>query len=331
MNRRRGLLAALLVAVITWGALHSVNTDTPDAQPRKAVSPGGSSVQATAPTARADPDDVVAAPGTRAQLASALPATAAAATSSASPTNARSRAEVVRAAQARLDDLFGCQAALAPRSPATRLTEWSRSLPDAAISGAADAYTAALDWAMRDCQPALATLSSDGPWDDDTAWLLAAGYPADDPLVQLLRARSAGPDGKVDINRVRAALYPALARALEMPNIWDFAVIAGDNNRIGAGAQLGPFMAGSDEVTASVWMLAACDLGADCGPQSAAVRSLCLTELLCGYPSMDAAMIDAYWPQGSIEALSRTRRDLVARLRRDGGVGIFEPVRPGGG
>lgn len=330
MKRRQGLLAMLLIAVITGLALQSVHTDAPDGQPGKAASSTGNTAEAKAQDS-AKADDVVAATGTRAPLSSTLPETAAAAIANASPANARSRAEIVRAAHARLDDLLGCQAALAPHSPATRLTEWSRSLPDAAISGAADAYTAALDWAVRDCQPALATLSSDGPWDDDTAWLLAAGYPADDPLVQLLQARSPGPNGKVDINRVRAALYPALARALEMPNIWDFMTIADDNNRIGSGAQLGPFMAGSEEVTASVWMLAACDLGADCGPQSAAMRNLCLAELLCGYPSMDAAMIDAYWPQGSIEALSQMRRDLVTRLRRDGGVGIFEPVRPGGG
>jgi hypothetical protein len=74
-----------------------------------------------------------------------------------------------------------------------------------------------------------------------------------------------------------------------------------------------------------VWALAACDLGADCGPRSPVLRQLCLQSLLCGYPDLESAVIDGVWPQGMSAALQEERRRLVERLRH-GGVGAFDPL-----
>jgi hypothetical protein len=75
-----------------------------------------------------------------------------------------------------------------------------------------------------------------------------------------------------------------------------------------------------------VWALAACDLGADCGPRSPVLRQLCLQSLLCGYPNLESAVIDGVWPQGMSDALLEERRRLVQRLRAGGGVGVFDPL-----
>jgi hypothetical protein len=329
MNARTGwLLAALMAAVIGLGLRRLADTGASDAANRVAPSDAVAASSDGAHRMAAEHAQVVTAQADR-RMAAAPALTGERARAAGTRSSDDARIEQRRAARERLDQMLGCQATRALPTDADRLSDWARSLPDEAVASAGPAYEDALAWARQACDVTHASMQQ--AWDDDTTLLLGAGFGPDDPLARLQRASSVADGAKVDLVELRAALYQVLADAVAAPNVTQFLAIAGAGSAGGSNRQLGPFLNSSREIPASVWTLAACDLGADCGPQSAAMRVLCLSELLCGYPSMEAAMIDGYWPQGSIESLSRMRRDLVARLRENGGVGIFEPPAPGDG
>jgi hypothetical protein len=329
MNARTGwLLAALLAALVALGLQRLAGTEAPGAVELVALSGAGTASGDGARQVVTTQAQVAAAPTDR-KIASA-PALAPEPARAANPRNpVGANAEQQRAARDRLDQMLGCQATRALPADADRLSDWASSLPDEAVANAGPAYEDALAWARQSCESTHAPLPE--AWNDDSALLLGAGFRPDDPLAQLQRVSIVADDSKVDLVQLRAALYQVLADAVAAPDVTQFLAIAGAGSAGRTDRQLGPFLNQSREIPASVWTLAACDLGADCGPQSTAMRMLCLSEMLCGYPSMEAAMIDAYWPQGSIETLSRMRHDLVARLRENGGVGIFEPPAPDGG
>jgi hypothetical protein len=131
---------------------------------------------------------------------------------------------------------------------------------------------------------------------------------------------------------MRPLLEQALTEALREPSVLEFQSIADSAQSFAnrdAQRQLGPYV-GGNEAGSALWRLAACDLGADCGPNSAAAHLICYQEQLCGYGSLEEALIDAYWPQMQIDQLQAARQHLVERLRA-GGHGVFEPAPPGGG
>ncbi len=329
MNARTGwLLAALVAALVGLSLRQLADTGASDAANRVAPSDAVAASSDGADRKVAEQAQVVTAQTDR-RIAAAPALAAEPARAADTSSSIGAKAEQRRAARARLDQMLGCQATRALPTDADRLSDWANSLPDEAVANAGPAYEDALAWARQACASTQASLQE--AWDDDTALLLGAGFRPDDPLAQLQRVSTVADDAKVDLVQLRAALYQVLADAVAAPDVTQFLAIAGAGSAGGTDRQLGPFLNQSREIPASVWTLAACDLGADCGPQSAAMRMLCLSEQLCGYPSLEAAMIDAYWPQGSIESLSRMRRDLVARLRENGGVGIFEPPAPDGG
>ena len=327
MSRRHAALVIALIAVVVGLGLQQLG----DAELRKeeAKRPSAAAVAARQEgTGAAMPLDARS-PQSRPDQAAGTTADAASATAKLPDAGSR-ESERLRAARKRLAQLLGCQAARAQPTNAERLAEWARALPDEALANADRDYEAALAWAPRDC-PGAPGVDDHQASHVDSALLLAAGFRADDPLVQLQRLFPPDNRAVVDPTQVRLALYQTLSGALAEPDVAQFLAIAQAGMHARRQRQFGPFLSFDGEMGSSVWALAACDLGADCGPQSAAMRMLCLSEQLCGYPSLEAAMIDAYWPQGSIESLSRMRRDLVARLRENGGVGIFEPPAPDGG
>lgn len=329
MNARRGwLLAALIAALVSLGLLRRPGTEAPEVAKLVAPSAAGTASSDGAHRMVAEQAQVVTAQADR-SMASASTSAAEPVSAASTRSSAGAKAERQRAASARLDQMLACQATRALAADADRLSDWASSLPDEAVANAGPAYEDALAWARQACASTQASLQE--ARDDAAALLLGAGFRPDDPLAQLQRASTVADGAKLDLIQLRAALYQVLADAVAAPDVTQFLAIAAAGSRGGTDRELGPFLNQSREIPASVWTLAACDLGADCGPQSAAMQMLCLSELLCGYPSMEAAMIDAYWPQDSIETLSRMRRDLVARLRENGGVGIFEPPAPGGG
>lgn len=329
MNRRAVLAIAVAIAVVGGLWLAALRGHSTEPLPDSRASVDAAAAPATTPRALAGAAPVATPPaGDR-----ATPIPSATRASTASATMAREELpERLRQANARLEQLRRCHAAFTRRSDAERLSEWAKSLPDAAVSAAEGDYDDALAWAGGDCLPLLANLPAGPPGSSELALLLAAGYRLDDPLVQLQRERANGPAERVDANRARAALDAAVIQAVAAPDVAQFRAIARVGASLVANREIATYMENNPEETiASVWALAACDLGANCGPRSAALRMICLTELLCGYPSVEAAMIDAYWPQGLIATLSVMRRDLTSRLRAGAGAGVFGPAAPGGG
>lgn len=53
------------------------------------------------------------------------------------------------------------------------------------------------------------------------------------------------------------------------------------------------------------WSIAACQMGADCGPESFRVDSLCVNTGVCGYDSIEDAIRTGAVPAGEQEALER--------------------------
>lgn len=330
MKARALLLSALLLALLAGLWLDARRRDPAQALP---AGPAATSSTGVSPgvVRRAVADAAPAAGPPAGERSTAIPTSVGAPPASA-PFAREGLPEHLQLANARLEQLRRCRAVVRLRSDAERWSEWAKSLPDAALAAADRDYEDALAWAGTDCRSLLANVPGDPATDNDLALLLAAGFRMDDPLVRLQRARALPRGQRVDANAVRAALHAALADAVAAPDVAQFWSIASAGINLLANRELGPyFSTGSNQATVSVWALAACDLGADCGPRSAALRMICLAELLCGYPSVEAALIDAYWPQGSLAALSAMRRNLVAHLRAGAGAGIFAPVAPGGG
>jgi len=231
-------------------------------------------------------------------------------------------------ARQRLLDFTACHAAQTG-DELERARTWAQTLPEVALANAAGAFDQALGWAVQRCQPQIraALAAAEAEYPNLPA---LAGLTLSDPLRRLWEATRDQDPKRVQVPQMRQLLDESLSAALVAPNVVDFQLLMTVAERMSrSGADLGAYVLGA-EGGASVWRLAACDLGADCGPQSPAMYLACLHELLCGYPSFEQAMIDAYWPQGSIEQFQAGREQLVARLRA-GGQGVFDPIRPGSG
>ncbi|MBL8244244.1 MAG: hypothetical protein JNL89_08645, partial [Rhodanobacteraceae bacterium] len=153
-----------------------------------------------------------------------------------------------------------------------------------------------------------------------------------DPWARLAQVASQKHDRALNdaqIDELRRALDAVLPAALAEPDPVLFAMI--DRAIESAPQALGERAAGSAQ--AMIWPLVACDLGAECGPDSDFMRRLCLQEALCGYPDVASALRDGLWPMGSAEHFEQRRRTLLAQLRA-GGAGVFAapaPPSPGGG
>lgn len=213
-------------------------------------------------------------------------------------------------------------------APADDLAEdWALGLPPAQLERARAERAAAIDWARRVCTglpQALRTLEFKAA--------ASAALRAGDPWARLAQVASQKHDRALDdaqIDELRRALEAVLPAALAEPDPMQFAMI--ERAIEGAPQALGERVAGSAQ--AMIWPLAACDLGADCGPDSDFMRRLCLQDGLCGYPDVASALRDGRWPMGSAEHFEQRRRTLLAQLRA-GGAGVFAappPPAPGGG
>jgi hypothetical protein len=319
-NRRMGLLLLALTFALA-GAIWW----TTDSRQTVTTTPASATSSTERQPALADSN--VANSETASTAVAPMANPAAAATTAAPGTTrdpgARTQERLV-AVHARMDRLVACLAARKQRPDSERLTEWARSLPDAALADAQDDYAAALTWAQQSCA------GIDPGSDEDWARLLSlGGFRPDDPLLRLMRAQFPV-TGKADPAAVRSALYAVLESALAEPSHLDFLTLVNVAGSTSDTSQLGRYIGPSDEYSA-LWLLAACDLGADCSRTSAIVRTTCLSELLCGYGSLEDALLDAYIPPNAVAAFQRARRELVTSLRANGGAGIFESPRPGDG
>lgn len=233
-----------------------------------------------------------------------------------------------RAAQAAFREAlqrgWNCRA----EAPADDLAEdWALGLPPAQLERARAERAAAIDWARRVCTglpQALRTLEFKAA--------ASAALRAGDPWARLAQVASQKHDRALNdaqIDELRRALDAVLPAALAEPDPVLFAMI--ERAIESAPQALGERVAGSAQ--AMIWPLVACDLGAECGPDSDFMRRLCLQEALCGYPDVASALRDGLWPMGSAEHFEQRRRTLLAQLRA-GGAGVFAapaPPSPGGG
>ena len=262
------------------------------------------------------PDDGAIAPRMSAKVRDAVPA------------GIRERS----AARARLSAAWACLDAsdLDPGDPAEI---WATLTPEHQRRAEQD-HAQVIAWAEQNCHrlpPEL--LDKDGRLSLPDLLALASTAP-DDPhrqLAAVVRERKQTHD-PATVDGVRAALEALLRSALVAPAAEELQLIGALVSTQGPPGALGPGSGAHWDVRRMVWALAACDLGADCGPRSPVLRQLCLQSLLCGYPNLESAVIDGVWPQGMSAALQEERRLLVERLRR-GGVGVFDPLPnpPGGG
>ncbi len=76
---------------------------------------------------------------------------------------------------------------------------------------------------------------------------------------------------------------------------------------------------------AAAWTLAACDLGMDCGATSQSLDRRCLSEGLCGYPNLEAALRDGVISEAEAVETEVRRQWLVARIRSGAIDGMFDP------
>lgn len=238
-------------------------------------------------------------------------------------------------ARARFDVAWTClnrQPYVEPGDPAEI---WPATLPPEHQRRAEQDHAQVMAWAERNCRGLPAQLLDQNGQLSLPDLLTLASSGADDPRRQLaaaLRARERTRD-PANADAVRAALETLLRSALEDPAAAELQLIGAVVSAQGPAGEFGPDSGAAIHLQPMVWALAACDLGADCGPRSPVLRQLCLQSLLCGYPNLESAVIDGVWPQGMSAALQEERRRLVERLRHAGGVGVFEPVTPpaGGG
>lgn len=213
-------------------------------------------------------------------------------------------------------------------APAEDLAEdWALGLPPAQLERARAERAAAVEWDRQVCggmPDALRALQLKA--------VANAALRAGDPWARLAEVASQKHDRALDdaqIDELRRALEAVLPAALAEPDPMLFAMIDRAIER--APQALGERVAGSAQ--AMLWPLAACDLGADCGPDSDFMRRLCLQDGLCGYPDVAGALRDGRWPHAWAETYERQRQALLARLRA-GGAGVFAappPPAPGGG
>lgn len=210
-------------------------------------------------------------------------------------------------------------------APADELEDgWAIGLPPAQLERARAERAAAVDWARRVCTglpQALRTLEFKAA--------ASAALRAGDPWARLAQVASQKHDQALDdaqIDELRRALEAVLPAALAEPDPVLFAMIDRAIER--APQPLGERVRGS--VQAMIWPLVACDLGAECGPDSDFMRRLCLQDGLCGYPDVASALRDGLWPMGSAEQFEHRRRALLAQLRA-GGAGVFDPPAPSPG
>lgn len=213
-------------------------------------------------------------------------------------------------------------------APADDLAEdWALGLPPAQLERARAERAAAIEWDRQVCggmSDALRALQLKAA--------ASAALSAGDPWARLAQVASQKHDRALDdaqIDELRRALYAVLPAALAKPDPMQFAMI--ERAIEGAPQELGERVAGSAQ--AMIWPLVACDLGAECGPDSDFMRRLCLQDGLCGYPDVASALRDGLWPMGSAEHFEQRRRTLLAQLRA-GGAGVFAappPPAPGGG
>ncbi|MCB1602538.1 MAG: hypothetical protein KDI66_21150 [Xanthomonadales bacterium] len=242
-------------------------------------------------------------------------------------------------AQAHLHALMACQPTAVPDAR-DREQLWRMTLPPDALEDAAEKFAAAEAWARQTCAQSSMPLS---PTPEESGGIMGlwSELSPDDPVRRLWEASA---ETEMDYSNPRAlqarneqtqALIPmmrplleqALAEALREPSVLEFQAIAEAAGRFQRRrGRLGTF-AGNGS---ALWRLAACDLGADCGPNSPAAHLICYHEQLCGYGSLEEALIDAYWPLMQIDQLQAARQQLVERLRA-GGHGVFDPAPPGGG
>ncbi len=195
-------------------------------------------------------------------------------------------------------------------------------------------YAQALAWAEQKCgNLPRDLLDKNGRLLPSELLALVSTGPGDPPskLAAALRGRKGNQD-PTTADGVRAALDALLRSALTAPAAEELQLIGAVVSTQGPYGAFGPGSGSARSLRPMVWALAACDLGADCGPRSHVLRQLCLQSLLCGYPNLESAVVDGVWPQGMSAALQEERRLLVQRLRH-GGVGVFDPVQPppGGG
>jgi hypothetical protein len=240
--------------------------------------------------------------------------------------------------QAHLHALMACQPTAVPDAR-DREQLWRMTLPPQALERAPAQFAAAEAWARQTCAQSSIRLK---PAPDESGGIMGlwSELAPDDPLRRLWEAsadtdvdlsdpesiRARNEQSRALIPTMRPLLEQALAEALREPSVLEFQAIAEAAERFRRrGGQIGPYAGGS-----ALWRLAACDLGADCRPNSPAAQLICYQEQLCGYGSLEEALIDAYWPLMQIDQLQAARQQLVERLRA-GGHGVFEPAPPGGG
>ncbi|HWS27644.1 MAG TPA: hypothetical protein VN259_13875, partial [Xanthomonadales bacterium] len=231
------------------------------------------------------------------------------------------------AARARLSAAWACLNApdLGPGDPAEI---WSATLTPEHQRRAEQDYAQVMAWAQQNCRtlpPGL--LDKNGRLSLPDLLVLASTAPNDPrgQLAAVVRERKQTHD-PATVDGVRVALEALLRSALAAPAAEELQLIGALVSTQGPPGALGPGSGAHWDVRRMVWALAACDLGDDCGPRSPVLRQLCFQEFLCGYPNLEAAVLDGVWPQGMTQALQAERRELVRRLRENAGVGLFEPL-----
>lgn len=317
-------LLVVAVGLLLLGALYSRPTDDSGAQLPAKSGP----ITTVAEPAHAPPDTGAVDSAQRIDQAQTpnpkTPVQAKAKAAQPANTPQSQRAQV----RARLHTLMACQPSPVPTASDRELV-WRMTLPPEAIARAPAQYAAAEAWAGQACAQTTMRLSPT-PADSGGVAGLWSELAPDDALRRLWEASATDDLKREDAPAMRTLLEQALAEALREPSMLELQWIADTAWRFqNRGAQLGPYI-GYGESGSALWRLAACDLGADCGPNSPAAHLICFQEQLCGYGSVEEALIDAYWPLVDIERLQAGREALVARLRA-GGQGVFDPVTPDGG
>ncbi len=100
------------------------------------------------------------------------------------------------------------------------------------------------------------------------------------------------------------------------------------NTREGSTVErLGPYAA--SDLSFASFVLAGCDLGADCSPNSLWFQFNCAdSAAACMYDNLEAQLLSRSYPPRAHPYIQRERRNIVLRIRSGQGASLFAPVRP---
>ena len=100
------------------------------------------------------------------------------------------------------------------------------------------------------------------------------------------------------------------------------------NTREGSTVErLGPYAA--SDLSFASFVLAGCDLGADCSPNSLWFQFNCADNAAaCMYDNLEAQLLSLSYPPRAHPYIQRERRNIVLRIRSGQGASLFAPVSP---